>query len=76
MSRRTPNEEKALAWFCQTNDYVPQLSAHPIYFFKHRKSGKEIEKHISAIRREWERWREDNGASKTGRRRSRYGNTL
>jgi hypothetical protein len=58
MSSRTPNQDKALAWYCQTNNLKPQLSAHPVYFFTNEK-GKTEERNIQHIVADWERWREE-----------------
>lgn len=39
MSNRTPNQEKALAWYCEKNDLIPQLSIHPVYYFLDKRGG-------------------------------------
>lgn len=53
MSSRTPNQEKALRWFVETNDLVPQLSTHPVDYFKDRE-GNERKEYISHIVMNWE----------------------
>jgi hypothetical protein len=53
MSSRTPNQNKALEWFCTERALFPQLSAHPIYYFK-GKDGKEVNFNISTIVALWE----------------------
>lgn len=58
MSSRTPNQEKALAWYCQQHNLKPQLSAHPVYTFTNEKGGTE-EHNIQHIVADWERWREE-----------------
>lgn len=32
--KRTPTQDKALAWYCETYSLTPQLSTHPLYYFK------------------------------------------
>lgn len=57
MSTRTPNQEKALAWYCEEHNLMPQLSTHPTYYFVDKSTGEKSEKNIHSILREWEDWR-------------------
>lgn len=56
--KRTPNMEKALRWFCEEYDLIPQLSTHPIYYFKD-KDGVEEKHNIFVIVGAWERMRKE-----------------
>lgn len=58
MGRRTPNEEKALAWYCEVNDLIPQLSTHPICYFRD-KDGNEVSARLEHIVMNWETSRKD-----------------
>lgn len=70
MSTRTPNQEKALRWFCETNELRPALSVHPKYdFYDH--DGKLQTHHITHIVKAWEEQREiDKKARKDEKRRT------
>jgi hypothetical protein len=69
MSSRTPNQEKALAWFCQEKDYKPQLSTHPTYYFT-TKTGKTVEHSITSIVLQWQKMRDAQTAElKQGRKK-------
>lgn len=61
MSSRTPNEEKALAWYCQEKGLIPQLSSHPIYNFIEKETGKKSEEHIQNIVRGWQESKKPGG---------------
>lgn len=52
---RTPNQDKALKWYIDTNNLRVQLSAHPIYFFLDSK-GNEQKRNIINIHMNWEEW--------------------
>jgi len=58
MSRRTPNEEEALAWYCKEKDLCPQLFSHPVYYFLNRE-GKEVKANIVHILSAWKKARND-----------------
>jgi len=58
MSSRTPNQEKALAWYCEKNNLRPQLSAHPVYYFLD-KSDNESTRDIQHIVAEWKAQRKN-----------------
>lgn len=49
MPARSAKQNTALAWYCKTNDLIPQLSARPIYRLKHRDSGEIEEVNIVSI---------------------------
>lgn len=51
---RTLKQDRAISWYCQTNNFKPQLSTHPVYFFKDSE-GNKIEVHLSVIVHEYER---------------------
>lgn len=58
-----PNEEKALAWYCQMNGLVPQLSTYPTMYFLNR-SGEEHKREMWQIVLEWEAWRKEEKRNK------------
>lgn len=53
MRVRTPNQEKALKWYCEKNNLKPQLSSHPVYYFINE-YGKQVTANIQSIVREWD----------------------
>jgi hypothetical protein len=61
-SSRTPNQEKALKWYVEKHHLTPQLSAHPVYYFVDKGTGKEKKVNISHIVADWERMRKVNKA--------------
>lgn len=50
---RTREQTEALVWYIETNDLLPQLSAHPKYRFKKRGGVEIFEKSINAIVSLW-----------------------
>lgn len=58
MSSRTPTENKALAWYCEANNLIPQLSAHPVYFFRNR-AGEESKILLEHIVQDYQRARKE-----------------
>lgn len=57
MPSRTPTENKALAWYCEENNLIPQLSTHPTYYFRDRE-GNESRREIEHILADYNRMRE------------------
>lgn len=58
MPTRTPNQDKALKWFCEVNGLKPQLSSHPLYYFTDEDGNQQ--KHLmSHIMGDWERDRQE-----------------
>lgn len=51
---RTPNQNKALKWFCDKYRLKPQLSTHPTYYFRNE-NGDEVTHSIIHITAEWDR---------------------
>lgn len=39
MANRTPTQDKALAWWCEKEGLILQMSTHPKYFFKNKGTG-------------------------------------
>ena len=54
MSQRTPNDDKAIAWYCKENNLIPQLSTHPTYNFVHRETREESSVSLMNIRARYE----------------------
>ncbi len=54
MSKRTLNQERAIAWYCQEHHLVPQLSTYPLYYFRD-KNGKEHGALLEHIVMNWKR---------------------
>lgn len=54
MSLRKMEHDKALVWYVETYDLIPQLSAHPLYRFKNRATDKIHDKNIRAIQQLYE----------------------
>jgi hypothetical protein len=57
-ARRTPTEDKALAWWCSKNNLVPQLSTHPVYYFVDKSTGEESNRNIKNLTTEFKRERD------------------
>lgn len=56
MSRRTPNQDKALVWYVGEHKLKPQLSTHPVYYFVD-KNGNEQKVLMAHMMADWERMR-------------------
>lgn len=61
---RTPTQNKAIQWYCERNDLVPQLSTHPVYYFRHRETGKESHMLLEHIVQEYQREKKEESKAK------------
>ncbi len=59
MGKLTANDQKAIGWWAEQNNLMPQLSAPPTIRFKYRQTGKISEANMVNLRARWERWREE-----------------
>ena len=51
----SPKQQKALAWFVEMRNLIPQMSTHPVYRFIHRETREPSEMHIMSIISQYER---------------------
>lgn len=54
--KRTPNQDKALGWYLEKHNLMPQLSTHPVYYFVD-KDGNKSQDNIHNILGAWEKMR-------------------
>lgn len=56
--RRTPNEDRALAWYMKQNNLKPKLSAYPIYYFDNE-AGEEESVNVVSLVPQFKAWRKE-----------------
>lgn len=64
--KRSPLQDKAIAWFAEQNGLKPQMSAHPVYYFVDE-NGVEQHHNILNLVAQFERWRVENKRSERKR---------
>jgi hypothetical protein len=61
-----PNDYKAIGWYCEKYDYIPQVSAYPQMYFKPKGGGEMVQVLMQTIINEYkESLEEDKRAGKS-----------
>lgn len=49
MATRNPAQDEALRWYVESHGLVPQLSAHPVYYFRSKRGGARLKSTLPTL---------------------------